>query len=282
MQAQARPQSPPEVPLSLHPIAPDSVPAAACDFIGPLYVEMAGLLGRRTGELHLALMSLSQTPDLAPEPFSLLYQKSLYQSIRGQVLTVFGDLETGLRTMDQPTANAVRRVLAERKTVLNRLHRIMDRKIEAMKIRTHGDYHLGQVLYTGKDFVIIDFEGEPTRPITERRLKQPALRDMAGMIKSFHCAAHGSLLLRAAKQGTDVEYLSHWADLWYFYVSGVFLHSYLKTVAGTQVVPSDEKDFALLLETFTMEKAVYELGYEWHRRPEWLTIAVRGVEQMLK
>lgn len=242
---------------------------------------MAGLLGRRTGELHLALMSLSQSPDLAPEPFSLLYQKSLYQSIRGQVLTVFSDLESGLRTMDQPTADAVRRVLTERKTILNRLHRIMDRKIEAMKIRTHGDYHLGQVLYTGKDFVIIDFEGEPTRPVTERRLKQPALRDIAGMIKSFHYAAHGSLL-RVVKQGTDVEYLGHWADLWYFYVSGVFLHSYLKTVTGTQVVPSDEKDFALLLETFTTEKAVYEQGYELHHRPEWLMIAVRGVEQMPK
>lgn len=188
--------------MSQHPIAPDSVPVVVRDLIGLLYVEMAGLLGRRTGELHLALMSLSQSPDFAPEPFSPLYQKSLYQSIRGQVVTVFSDLETGLRTMDQPTADAVRRVLAERKTILNRLHRIMGRKIEAMKIRTHGDYHLGQVLYTGEDFVIIDFEGEPTRPITERRLKQPALGDIAGMIESFHYAAHGSLL-RASNRCSD-------------------------------------------------------------------------------
>ncbi len=275
-------QAPPEIPPSLHPIAPESVSQAVCDFIGPLYMQMIGLLGRRTGELHLALMSLSQSPDLTPEPFSLLYQKSLYQSIRALVLQVFSELDANLRSLNPATAEAVRRVLGERKTILNRVHRIMDRKITAMKIRTHGDYHLGQVLYTGKDFVIIDFEGEPNRPITERRLKKPALRDIAGMVRSFHYAAHVSLLQRATQQGADVEYLRHWADLWYTCVSGLFLHSYLKSVAGSRVVPSDEKDFAVLLETFVLEKAVYELGYELNNRPDWLMIAVHGVEQILR
>ena len=272
----------PEMPPSLHPISPEALPQVVRDFIGPVYVQMVDLLGQRTGELHLALMSLSQSPDLTPEPLSLLYQKSLYQSIRGLVLQVFSDLDANLRSLDPPTAEAVRRVLGERKTILNRVHRIMDRKITAMKIRTHGDYHLGQVLYTGKDFVIIDFEGEPNRTVTERRLKKPALRDIAGMIRSFHYAAYVSLFQRATQQGTDVEYLRHWADLWHTCVHGLFLHSYLKTVAGSRVVPSDEKDFAVLLETFVLEKAVYELGYELNNRPDWLMIAVRGVEQILR
>jgi maltose alpha-D-glucosyltransferase/alpha-amylase len=275
-------QKPPEVPAGSSAIEPDTVPTLARDFIGPVYLEMIHLLGQRTGELHLALMSLSQTPDLAPEPFSLLYQKSLYQSIRGLTLKVFTEMENHLRSMDPSTAEEARRMLLAKRTILNRLARIVERKIAALKIRVHGDYHLGQVLYTGKDFVIIDFEGEPERFLTERRLKQSALRDVAGMMRSFHYAAQGDLLLRAAKLGTDIDYLGPWADLWYSYVSGIFLHSYRKTVADSPLVPTDEADFTALLETFVLEKAVYELGYELHHRPDWLMIPVRGVEQILK
>jgi maltose alpha-D-glucosyltransferase / alpha-amylase len=272
----------PEVPASILAIDPNALPAVAREFIGPVYTEMMGLLGRRTGELHLALMSLSQNPEVTAEPFSLLYQKSLYQSIRGLTLKVLNELEGSLRSLDPALAEAIKGVLAQRKTILNRIHRIIDKKISALKIRTHGDYHLGQVLYTGKDFVIIDFEGEPARSLTERRLKQSALRDVAGMIRSFHYAAQGSLILRADKQAVDIDYVRHWADLWYFYVSGIFLHAYRQTVADSGVVPTDPTDFAVLLETFLLEKAVYELGYELRHRPDWLMIPVRGLEQTLK
>ncbi len=271
----------PELPASVLVVDPNSLPAVVRDFIGPVFLEMIGLLGRRTGELHLALASLSQNPDVTPEPFSLLYQKSLYQSIRGLTLKVLGELENSLRSLEAPTAEAVRGVLANHKAILNRIHRIMDKKIPALKIRIHGDYHLGQVLYTGKDFVIIDFEGEPARSLTERRLKHSALRDVAAMVRSFHYAAQGSLL-RADKQSMDIEYLQPWADLWYFYVSGVFLDSYRRTVANSPVVPTDATDFAVLLDTFILEKAVYELGYELHHRPDWLMIPVHGIEQILK
>jgi maltose alpha-D-glucosyltransferase/alpha-amylase len=272
----------PALPASILHVTPESVPVVVRDFIGSHYVEMVALLGQRTAELHRALLSLSQSPDVTPEPFSLLYQKSLYQSIRGLVLRVFRELEGRLDALDPPVGEAVRHVLGARKTILTRVQRIMDRKIPAMKIRTHGDYHLGQVLYTGKDFVIIDFEGEPARPLTERRLKQPALRDVAGMIRSFHYATHGSVLMRAAKQGADVEYLRGWADVWNTYASGIFLHAYVQAVADTPVVPSDENDFATLLDTFLLEKVVYELGYELNNRPDWLMIPIRGIEQMLK
>ncbi|MGE5295220.1 MAG: putative maltokinase [Solirubrobacterales bacterium] len=272
----------PPLPDSVRPIEPDTVPLVVRDFIGSVYMEMVGILAARTAELHLALTSLSQDPDVTPEPFSLLYQKSLHQSIRALVLKVFGELERNIKSLPVATAEAVRGVLASRKTILSRLSRLIEKKIATVKIRTHGDYHLGQVLYTGKDFVIIDFEGEPARSMTERRLKQSALRDVAGMIRSFHYAAHGSLILRAAKLGADVEYLRHWADLWYYYVSGVFLHTYFKTVDGSPVVPKDVAECSTLFEIFLLEKAVYELGYELNNRPDWLMIPVRGIEQIIR
>jgi len=271
----------PESPRTVAPIAPETISTEIRDFIGSVYAEMITLLGRRTGELHLALMSLSQSPDVTPEPFSLLYQKSLHQSIRGLVLKVFGELERNLKSLPPATADAVRNVLAARKTILTRLGRLVEKKIDTVKIRTHGDYHLGQVLYTGKDFVIIDFEGEPARSMTERRLKQSALRDVAGMIRSFHYAAHGNLILRAAKLGADVEYLRHWADLWYYCVSGMFLHAYLKTVADSRVVPRDVTECNTLFEIFLLEKAIYELGYELNNRPDWLMIPVRGIQALI-
>ncbi len=272
----------PELPASVLAADPNSMPTVVRDFIGPVFLEMIGLLGRRTGELHLALASLSQNPEVTPEPFSLLYQKSLYQSIGGLTLKVLRDLENSLRSLEAPTAEAVQRVLARRKTILSRIHRIMDKKIPALKIRIHGDYHLGQVLYTGKDFVIIDFEGEPARSFTERRLKHSALRDVAAMVRSFPYAAQGSLLLRADKQSLDLDYVRRWADLWYLYVSGIFVDAYRRTVASAPVVPADAADFSVLLETFILEKAIYELGYELHHRPDWLMIPVHGIEQILK
>ncbi|MBN1507550.1 MAG: maltose alpha-D-glucosyltransferase [Sedimentisphaerales bacterium] len=271
-----------ELPVSVLSVDPNAIPTTVQEFIGPVFIEMMSLLGQRTGELHLALGSLAQNPDVTPEPFSLLYQKSLYQSIRALVLKVFNDLERSLPSLDPTTAEAVKNVLANRKTILPQIRRIVNRKIEGMRIRTHGDYHLGQVLYTGKDFVVIDFEGEPARPLTERRLKQSALRDVAGMIRSFHYAAQTGSIVHAGKQGMDVEYIRHWADLWYYYVSGIYLYSYRKTVADSRIVPTDPADFALLLEAFILEKAVYELGYELNHRPDWLMIPARGIEQILR
>jgi maltose alpha-D-glucosyltransferase/alpha-amylase len=272
----------PEAPRASLQVELDSIPTSVRDFIGSIYLEMAELLGQRTAELHLALASLSRTPEITSEPFSLLYQKSLYQSVRGLLLKVFGELEDSLVTQTEDMVRPAETILGSKKVILKELRRITEKKISAMKIRTHGDYHLGQVLYTGRDFIIIDFEGEPARPITERHLKQSALRDVAGMMRSFHYAAHGAILLRSSMQGADTDYLRHWADLWYFYVSGVFLSSYMKTASDAAFVPQNKKDFAVLLETLILEKAIYELGYELNNRPDWIMIPIRGIEHVLK
>ena len=194
-------------PKSIHDIDPGHIPQPLLDLINPVYVGMVSLLGKRTAELHMALASLTQDETTAPEPFSVLYQKSVYQSMRALTLEVFGQLQDNLSKLDETTAEQLQEIIDAKQEILKRFRALTIGKIAAMKIRIHGDYHLGQVLYTGKDFVIIDFEGEPARPLSQRRLKRSALRDVAGMIRSFHYAAHGPILLRAAKQGADVYYL---------------------------------------------------------------------------
>jgi maltose alpha-D-glucosyltransferase/alpha-amylase len=271
-----------ESPKSIRRVRRESIDPHVLDLIGAVHIDMAGLLGRRTAEMHLALASVTQEPQAKPEPFSLLYQKSVHQSMRALTLKVFSELGGNISKLPDPVRQEAQQLLGEKQAILKRLARINKKKITAMKIRIHGDYHLGQVLYTGKDFVIIDFEGEPARPLGERRLKRSALRDVAGMIRSFHYAAYGAIFLRPAEKIADVEHLQSWADLWYFYMSGVFLDSYLQTVESGELLPADEKDFTLLLESFLLEKAVYELGYELNNRPDWLKIPIRGIENILK
>jgi maltose alpha-D-glucosyltransferase/alpha-amylase len=270
-----------ELPESIRHVRPDSIPAQIHDLIGSVYMEMASLLGQRTAELHLALASLTQEPEARPEPFSLLYQKSVYQSMRALTLQVFNALSRNTSRLSDSVADEAKQILSEKQTILKRLQRIAKKKVTGMKIRIHGDYHLGQVLYTGKDFVIIDFEGEPARPLGERRLKRSALRDVAGMIRSFHYVAYGGIFLRPPDQSGDIEYLQQWADLWYFYMSGIFLDSYLANVQSAELLPPDENDFTVLLESFLLEKAIYELGYEFNNRPGWLRIPIRGIENVL-
>jgi len=144
-----------------------------------------------------------------------------------------------------------------------------------MKTRIHGDYHLGQVLYTGNDFYIIDFEGEPTRPLGERRLKRCPLKDVAGMLRSFHYAAFSPLI----QQDTSGDYktLEPWANLWTHYISKVFLKAYLEQFQENSFLPEKKEQLPQLLKVYLLEKAVYEIAYEMNHRPNWLPIPFKGI-----
>src|SRR5207244_13446135 len=151
--------------------------------------------------------------------------------------------------------------------VLNACHDFLLRDpIDVKKIRIHGDYHLGQLLFTGKDFVILDFEGEPARPIGERRLKRSALIDVAGMLRSFHYAAHYGLLESRTVRPSDQGLLEAYADLWSVRAGRVFLAGSRERVAGAVFVPKDETDLKQLLRSFLILKALYELRYELNNR----------------
>lgn len=166
--------------------------------------------------------------------------------------------------------------------ILTALKNIYKKKIDVVKIRTHGDYHLGQVLFTGKDFVITDFEGEPARSYTERRLKRSPLRDVAGMIRSFHYAAYASLFLDTQIRKEDFKKMMPIMETWYRYVSQIFLDAYSKEVKGTSFIPKSKEDMDILMTTFLLEKAIYELNYELNNRPDWVIIPLKGIQALMK
>ncbi|MFP4206226.1 MAG: maltose alpha-D-glucosyltransferase [Spirochaetaceae bacterium] len=258
------------------------VPDEFISLVDGFFLEMMYLLGTRTGDLHMALSAERVDRDFAPEPFSRHYQRSMYQSMRGLFRRVMANVKRVRRGMNEDMAQEVDRLLEQEDRILSHFARITNRRIHAKKIRIHGDYHLGQVLFTGRDFVIIDLEGEPARSLGERRLKYGAFRDVAGMIRSFHYAVYGKYLEYAEVRPEDAEWLGRWIEPWYTYVSGVFLRGYLDTVDGVDFVPEDPEELRLILEVYLLEKAVYEVGYEINNRPAWLKIPVNGIRFVLE
>jgi maltose alpha-D-glucosyltransferase/alpha-amylase len=175
-------------------------------------------------------------------------------------------------------------VLALEPRVDARLDDLRTRRLGGMRIRCHGDYHLGQVLNTGRDFVILDFEGEPGRPIGERRIKRSPLLDVAGMIRSFHYASSG-VLIRTKSSGSvrpeDAANLDIWARYWYVGVAAGFLRGYRSVIGGSPLVPADDEDWAVLLDVLLLQKAGYEIDYELNNRVDWLTIPLQGISSLL-
>jgi maltose alpha-D-glucosyltransferase/alpha-amylase len=259
----------------------DEFPVLAKELIAS-YLESARLLGQRTAELHKALASSTDDPNFAPEPFSMLYQRSVYQSMQSQMSQVFPWLRTRLKQLADGTREEAQRVLDLEPEIRRRYRSLLQRKLNTMRIRVHGDYHLGQVLYTGRDFVIIDFEGEPPRPLSERRIKRSPLRDVAGMLRSFHYASYSALFgMVPGVRPEDFPALEPWANFWYTWVSVTFLRAYMTVAKDEPFLPKDAIELQVLLDAYLLEKAVYELGYELNSRPDWLKVPLRGLLQLL-
>ncbi|MBN2032412.1 MAG: maltose alpha-D-glucosyltransferase [Deltaproteobacteria bacterium] len=260
------------------------VPSAVYELIGH-YLESARLLGQRTGKLHVLLSSEKKNPHFRPEAFSSLYQRGLYQSMRTLTGRVFQLLRKKIKSVPEAVASEAVRILELEKTILDRLRIVTERKITAQRIRCHGDLHLGQFLYTGNDFVIIDFEGEPGRPLSERKIKRSPLRDVSGMIRSFDYAVNSALFDQEAHgiiSPDDMPYLEWCANLWKAWVGRVYLEAYLNATSQSEFLPRTREETGLLLNVYLLEKAVYELGYELNNRPEWLKIPLRGIVQLLE
>lgn len=257
------------------------MPEIMHELIGEVYLGMVGTLAERTAGMHLALADHELGPDFAPEPFTTLYQRSIYQSMREQVKRGMVLLGEQLKTIPEEYMELAERIIDGEQDILKQLSHIKTRRIAASKIRIHGDYHLGQVLYTGKDFVIIDFEGEPARSLSERRIKRAVFRDLAGMMRSFHYAAFNVLIQDRSVRPEDIEELEPWAELWSYYTGQHFYDQYAAQVQGRDLIPEDSEEQHLLLKAYLMDKAIYELNYELNNRPEWVGIALKGLNRLL-
>ena len=258
-------------------LAVKPIPEIARELIG-LYLSDAETLGRRTAQMHLALASRDDIPSFAPEPITPHYQRSIYQHVRSQAVQTFQLLRK--RAKGNPDAAAL---LDREDELQSRVRRILDGRVTGLRIRVHGDYHLGQVLKSGNDFVIIDFEGEPSRPLSERRIKRSALRDVAGMLRSFHYASHALLhdQQHSAIRAEDVGAAEKGAGFWYRWVSAAFLRAYLAESGNAAHLPGTHDELQVLLDVHLFEKALYEITYELNNRPDWLSIPLRGVLDLL-
>jgi maltose alpha-D-glucosyltransferase/alpha-amylase len=271
-------ESPPVLPAQSTVVLSDiEPPESVRDDIG-LYQQHAALLGKRTAEMHLALAS-SDDPAFAPEAYSSFDRRSAYQSRRNLVGRVMRTMRAKLSLLSPEAQELARAVLAQERAILARFEPLLHQGIDALRIRTHGDFHLDQALWTGKDFVIIDFDGGHDVALSERRRKRSALRDVAGLIRSFHYAAYTGLYEGIVRE-SDRARTQPWADMWHAWISATFMRGYRETAGAAVFLPRQREELSKLLEMSILSKAFVELGHELINPREHVTIPLHGIAQM--
>jgi maltose alpha-D-glucosyltransferase/alpha-amylase len=279
-EACSRLPSPPDAvsagPVNLVQLSDEPVAAPTRDQIG-IYLELAATLGRRTAELHLALASPSADPAFAPEPLTLDHLVHLREQFHATGVRAFEGLRDGLATLPDAVVEPAGLVLGQRRRILDAFHTLGTGPFGGLRTRVHGDYHLGQVLLVKHDFVILDFEGEPSRPLAERRAKHTPLKDVAGMMRSLSYAAWASLLQFTSRGPEAFARLEPWARLWEQSTSAVFLRAYRDAATEGSFLPSDVEHLRALLDACLLDKALYEVLYELNHRPGWVGIPLRGI-----
>ena len=245
------------------------------------YLAVAEVLGRRTGELHVQVGSAPASNEaFALEPYTSADVRATAEAMKRHAEEQIALLERSLDRLDAPKRALAQHVLESRHELLNRFDDLRELRTVVGRIRCHGDYHLGQVLVTEGDVIILDFEGEPARPLVERRRKCSPLRDVAGMLRSFSYAALTGLTAATLSRPEESDRLAPWADVWETWVSAAFLRAYLAAVQGAAFVPENREELDLLLQAFVLDKAFYELAYELNNRPDWVHIPLSGLMRL--
>ena len=268
-------------PLAL---ASQPVPAIITELLGG-YAEIAALLGQRTAELHVALSSHPEIPDFAPEPFTEFYRHGLYHGLLAQLNRSLDALRQHVDQLSGSAREEALEILERRDTLRDHFGSLRDTRISGMRTRHHGDYHLGNVFYTGNDFIIGNFDGDFTRPMSERRIKRSPIKDVASMIRSFHYVSHAVLFNHVPGIVTtpDADWrLERWAKAWYQWVSALFLRSYLETAAAGDCLPKTQEEIKAVLDAYTLEKGLIEVEYELEHRPDWVRIPLHGILEQLQ
>ena len=238
-------------------------------------LKMTRDLGACTARFHRVLTEADGNPNFIPEPFTPFAQRSLYGSLRSLAVHALHELKTAAH-LPEALAPLAAEVLEQRGAIFKRLGGVRGRPLEAKRVRIHGNYHLGQLLLTDEGWQIIDLEGEPSRPLSERRIKSCALVDVASMLRSLSYAGKAAL-----KEKESGEALGSHVKLWTFWAGASFLAAYLEGVRGANFLPEDEEELATLLEVFVLQRALYELDYELNNRPDWVGVPLEGILEAL-
>ncbi|HKH87697.1 MAG TPA: alpha-glucosidase C-terminal domain-containing protein, partial [Acidimicrobiales bacterium] len=286
-----QPLPPPRAGGWLEGVAGGPIPESAEALMSD-QLSAADLLGRRTAELHVAMAGGGPGGaralagfDFRPEPVSPMSQRSLYQSMRTSARRTLVLARQRARTMsarDQALAKDIFEAEDEMLEAFRGLLQVQRSK----RTRVHGDLHLGQVLFTGRDYVFVDFEGEPERSLGERRLKRSPMRDVAGMLRSYQYAAYSAvddLVSRGVlelESSAELEHYERAATRWAYWTSIAFLGGYLGVARDSGLLP-DDAELAIELRAHLLEKALYELRYELGNRPEWVHVPMLGLRWQL-
>lgn len=231
--------------------------------------------------MHIALNSITNESTFIPESFSMLYQRSLYQSMRTLIKSTFRLLNKSLEAIPENLRNEGMEIIKCEQTVLNYISRFLKGKISARKIRIHGDLHLGQVLFTGKDFVFINFEGNASVSITERKLKRSPLRDVASMVWSFYFASATALNQYKSSSTESLELLEKYSDSWWQRVTNLFLTEYIEIIKDSGLLPEEKDELEFMLCSYMLEKNLAELNYALTINPEKALIPLKGIRLII-
>ena len=252
------------------------IPPALLENIGT-YAESARLLGVRSAELHLVLASDSEDTNFAPEPFTSYYQRSLFQSMRNLTVETLWQLRKQLKVLPPDLAPLAQRVLELRAAILQQFRQLFDHRVAALRFRIHGNLDLGEVLWTGKDFVFLDFEGNLAIPISERGIKRSPMRDVAGMVRSFHYAALAGLAQHGERGNAPLPACEAWARDWAEGVSAVYLKAYFQRVGRSRLYPAGEVELRTMLRVYLLNQLHGELNSELPAPSDRLGIPLRDI-----
>jgi len=270
------PPPPAESPLLLAGTDP---PGLVSQMLGG-YRDTAARLGTRTAELHIALASRDD-PAFTPQPYSALDRRSKYQSLRNLSGKVLRRLRERAPLLPQRAREEAAALLAREADVVKSFEPLLRVKTSALRIRVHGNLHLGHVLATGKDFVFTDFEGLAALTLAERCRKRSPLRDLAWMVGSFELAAFKRLLDPASVRESDIDAARPWALHWKTWAAASFLHAYLAATAGSPLIPADRESVAVLFNAFVLERALYQLQAELEEPSGTVMIPLLGIAHIL-
>ena len=245
--------------------------------------DQVELLAKRTAEMHLALYAPEADKMFAPEPFNDIYRQFMHERLSDLLEKRYNLLIDNYTKITDPVTRKLAWDFMESKELIDEFAKdILTKEIDSLRIRIHGDYHLGQVLATKNDYIIIDFEGEPESTITDRKIKHSPLKDVAGMIRSYHYAISAKMFNNPETANLDLVRVQTAADRWYKLIQQTYMEKYLETFGNPHPLFNNNNEINFLMLIYLLEKAVYELGYEISYRPDWVKIPLKGIVNVIR